>query len=233
MLSFFILFIVLEVKKNIEQRNALIKAEELATYGPEGKPKKHHLKSIHLLGSIDADTRYKIGVEYRAQADSRLCENWVLFYGKNKKSKYYWYEPSIHNGQHHITVPLDKHNPNLGCKYKFHHLTLSLNRGEFQLPFSSFMLFYADMDQPLNPPAYGFKIQEIQDKRDRINIECVLPEPDDIDYSYSPCGLAPVKNKIAVSQYLKPNISEYELNIHLLTQDVYKNTLNTEASRPK
>jgi len=229
-LAFTIVFIALELKKGIEQRNALIKAEELATYGPQGKPKEYDLKSITLSGSIYADTKYKIGVEYRAQADNRLCENWFFFRGKTKANKHYWYEPDISNGKHHITVPLDKHNSNIGCKYKLHHLTLSLDRGEFQLPSGSFMLFYADMDQPLNLPVYGFKIQEIQDKRDRINIECILPEPEDINYSYSPCGLAPVKNKIAVSQYLKPNISEYELNIHFLTQDEYQHTLSGENS---
>ncbi|MBL1319829.1 MAG: hypothetical protein COA63_002035 [Methylophaga sp.] len=231
MLAFLIIFIALEIKKGIEQRNALIKAEKLATYGSQGKPKEYDLKSIALSGSIYDGTAYKIGVGYRAQSDSKLCESWALFQGRSKSSRSYWYEPAIENGQHHITVPLNEHNPNIGCKYKLNYVTLSLDRGEYQLPSSSFMLFYADMDQPLNPAAYGFKYQEIQGEKDIINIECVLPDPNDINYSYSPCGLAPVTNKIAVGQYLKPNISNYELNIHFLSQDEYQNTLNDNISK--
>ncbi len=230
-LAFLIVFIALEVKKSFEQRHALIKAEELATYGPQGKPKVYDLKEIRLSGSIYANTKYKIGVAYRAQSDSNLCESWALFTGRTRSSKYYWYEPEIKNGQHQITIPLDEHNPKIGCKYKLNHIMLSLDRGEDQLSPSSFMLFHADMDQPLNPAAYGFKYQAIQDKRDRINIECVLPDPNDINYSYSPCGLAPVKNKIAVGQYLKPNISNYELNIHFLSQAEYQNSLNGDISK--
>ena len=231
LLSFLILFIALEVKKGIEQRNALIKAEELATYGPQGKPKEYVLKSITLSGSIYDGTAFKIGVGYSAQADSKLCESWALFRGRSKSSKFYWYEPTIENGKHHITIPLDEHNPNIGCKYKLNHVTLWLDRGAYQLPSGSFMLFYADMDQPLNPAAYGFKYQEIQDEKDRINIECVLPDPNDIHYSPSPCGLAPVTNEIAVGQYLKPNISNYELNIHFLSQAEYQHSLKSSENK--
>jgi hypothetical protein len=231
MLALLIVFIALEVKKGIEQRNALIKAEELATYGLQGKPKKYDLKSITLSGSIHDGTAYKIGVGYGAQADSKLCESWALFSGRSKASKLYWYEPTIENGKHHITIPLDEHNPNIGCKYKLNYVTLSLDRGAYQLPDGRFMLFYADMDQPLNPAAYGFKYQEIQGEKDRINIECVLPDPDDINYSYSPCGLVPIKNEIAVGQYLKPNISNYELNIHFLSQDEYQHSLSISKNK--
>jgi hypothetical protein len=231
LLAFLIIFIALEIKKGIDQRNALIKAEELATYGPQGKPKEYDLKKISLSGTIYPNTKYKIGVGYRAQSNSKLCESWALFYGRSRASRSYWYEPEIKDGKHHITVPLDEHNSKRGCKYKLHHLTLSLDRGAYQLPSGSFMLFYADMDEQLDPPGYGFKRQNIPGKGDIINIECVLPDPDDINYSYSPCGLAPVKNEIAVSQYLVQNISNYELNIHFLSQDEYKNTLNDDISK--
>lgn len=87
------------------------------------------------------------------------------------------------------------------------------------------MLFYADKDAPLNPPAYDFKRQALSGERDIINIEYVLPDPDNIHYSYSPCGLTPVKNRIAVSQYLHPNISKHKLNIQFLSQDEHNNTL--------
>lgn len=230
LLSFLALFIALEVQKEIKQRNMLIKAEELSTYGSQGKPKKYTLEKISLSGTIYADTKYKIGVEYRAQSNSKLCESQTLLTGKSKSSRHYWYEPEIKDGKHHITVPLDEHNSNVGCKYKLHHLTLSLDRGAYQLPSGSFMLFYADVDEQLNPPAYRFKRQNISGMGNIINIECILPDPDDINYSYSPCGLSPIKSKIAASQHLEPNVSKYELNIHFLSQDEYQNTLNENVA---
>lgn len=229
MLAFLLLFLTTEVMKHFAQQRALIKAIELQTYGPQGKPKEINLDEIKISGTIYPKTKYKIGIIYSAQRDSRLCKTWTLFGGTVNASKSDWYEPIIENGQHQITLPLDRYSQFFGCKYKLTNIILSLDRGEYQLPSGSFLLFYPGMDQVLNPPGYGFKRQEVQGDKSIINIECILPDPNNINFSYSPCGQAPIRNKLAVSQYLKPNISEYEININFLTQEGYKQTLDNDS----
>lgn len=176
---------------------------------------------LTLSGTIHEGIIYKISVTYSAQTESKLCSHWTLFGGTTRTSKFYEYNPIIKDGRHSIIIPLNEHNPKLGCKYKPHHITIYLNKasGKHQLPSGSFPLFYVEQHKKVNPPAYGFNFKKLKDNI--INIECVFPDPNNIHFSSSPCGLYPVTDRFTVTQFLKPNLSDYEVNINFISQEAY------------
>ena len=65
---FSILFFIVESVKSVREHNALIKAEELAAYGPSGKPNELVQKSaeipddwnIRISGDIEKGINYKV-----------------------------------------------------------------------------------------------------------------------------------------------------------------------------
>lgn len=224
---FSIIFLGLEANNSISQRNALIEAEELATYGSQGKPAKTTIPddwNIKISGAIEKGINYVIRVSYYSQSDSKLCEDWKLiqFSSDRTSTKLYTYYPEIRNGRHSITIPLKEHDPKTGCKYRIHDVALHLERdkGKHLLPSGNFMLLYAEwVENKLNPPGYGFSRRQIDNNL--INIECVFPDPNNIHYSPSPCGLAPVQKHFAVAQRLPIYNANYEVNIKFLSQDEY------------
>ncbi len=224
---FLIIFLGLEANKSIEQHNALIEAEEFATYGAQGKPVKKTTPdnwNIKISGEIEKKINYVIRVSYYSQSDRKLCQDFnpIQFSSDRTLTKLYTYYPEIKNGKHSITIPLTEHNPKIGCKYRVHSVGMHLDRdkGKHLLPSGVFMLFYAKWaENKLNDPGYGFSRKQID--KNIIDIECVFPDPNNIHGSSSPCGLAPVKEHFAVAQQLPIYSSNYEVNIRFLSQDEY------------
>lgn len=225
-------FLGLEIKHTVEERDTLRKAEEFATYGPQGKPGNLDLPDdwrIKISGIIAPKVKYKISVSYYSQSDSKLCEDWnpIQFSPSRTSTKLYWYTPEVKEGKHHIEIPLTEHDPESGCKYRVHDVMMNLlsaDNEENLLSGGFFMLFYADWAKnKLNPPAYGFNYKQISDNI--INIECVLPDPNNMHYSHSPCGLAPVRDHFTIAQPLPVYNSKYEVNINISSQDHYYNAL--------
>ena len=238
---FSILFLIVESVKSVREHNALIKAEELAAYGPSGKPKELVQQSaempddwnIRISGDIEKGINYKVIVSYHSNSDSAFCKEWGLFSFILDRSsvELYTYYPKIYNGRHDLWIPLTEHNPKKGCKYRVREVVLSLDRidKDFLLPSARFDLFYprwAITENKLNPPGYGFSRRQQDSKT--LNIECVFPDPENIYYSASPCGLAPVQDAVAVSQQLPTYNATYEVNINFITQEAYR--LSTKKS---
>ena len=180
--------------------------------------------NIKISGALEKGINYVVTVSYYSQSDSKLCEDWkpIQFSSNRTSTKLYTYYPEIKNGRHTVTIPLTEHNPKVGCKYRVHDVELHLERdkGKYLLPSGRFMLFYAKWAKnKLNPPPYGFSLKQIDNNL--IDIECVYPDPNNIHYSSSPCGLAPVQKHFAVAQELPINSTNYEVNIKFLSQDEY------------
>ena len=224
---FSIIFLTLETKRSISQGEYLKETGEINTNRPEQKPVKKTTPNdwnIKISGIIEKEINYVIRVSYYSQSDSKLCEDWKLiqFSSNRTSTKLYTYYPKIKNGRHSITIPLTEHNPKTGCKYRVHDVELHLERdkGKYLLPSGNFMLFYAEWAKnKLNPPGYGFSRKQIDSNL--LNIECVFPDPNNIHYSPSPCGLAPVQKHFAVAQQLQIYNANYEVNIKFLSQDEY------------
>ncbi len=216
-----------KAKKQRDNQNALVAAEELATYGLGGRKAKASMPedwNIKITGEIERGVSYVIRVSYYSQSDSKLCQSKQLmpFSPDRTATKLYAYYPEISDGKHSITIPLTEHDPKEGCKYRVHNvrMNLDLDKGKYLLPSGAFMLFYADWAvNKLNPPGYGFRRRQVNNRL--INIECVLPDPNNLHFSSSPCGLAPVEKRFAVSQRLPIDNSTYEINISFLSQGEY------------
>lgn len=111
-------FLVTERSKRIEQRQF----EEMSK--PPEAPKDWHIK---LNGSITDNTVYKIIVTYSAKKQKRSCQHYNPFsssYLQDVEFKHYL--PTISNGQHSITIPLNEFNPKKGCQFEVENVALEV-----------------------------------------------------------------------------------------------------------